>query len=42
MDTSKWFEKMTGSTITRARADPLNVKCKAGTLEIRKNFLVTE
>jgi hypothetical protein len=38
IDTNIWFEKITGSAITRARADPLNVKCRAGTLEIRRNF----
>jgi hypothetical protein len=33
-----WFENMTGSTVTRARADPLNLKCRNGTLELRKKF----
>jgi hypothetical protein len=38
IDSSEWFEKLTGSAVTRARADPMNVKCKPGTLEIRRNF----
>jgi Reverse transcriptase (RNA-dependent DNA polymerase)/Endonuclease-reverse transcriptase len=38
IDRSTWFENLTGNNMTRARADPLNVKCKHGTLEIRKNF----
>jgi hypothetical protein len=28
----------TGTTVTKARADPLNVLCKNGTLELRRNF----
>jgi hypothetical protein len=38
MDISDWFEKNTGATVTRARADPLNVLSKNGTLELRRNF----
>jgi hypothetical protein len=38
LDCSEWFEKLTGNTMTRARADPLNLKCKTGMLELRKNF----
>jgi ribonucleases P/MRP protein subunit RPP40 len=38
IDRSTWCENLTGNNMTRARADPLNVKCKHGTLELRKNF----
>jgi hypothetical protein len=33
-----WFDKTTGGAVTRARSDPLNLKCRAGNLELRKNF----
>jgi predicted secreted protein len=38
LDSSVWFEKLAGNTVTRARADPLNIKCNTGRLELRKNF----
>jgi predicted secreted protein len=38
IDSSEWFDKLSGSAVTRARADPMNVKCKVSTLEIRRNF----
>jgi hypothetical protein len=38
IDSNEWFVKISGSAITRARADPLNVKCKNGHLELRRNF----
>jgi hypothetical protein len=38
IDTHGWFENRTGETVTRARADPLNVLSKNGTLELRRNF----
>jgi hypothetical protein len=38
IDSNEWFDKISGSAITRARADPLNVKCKNGHLELHRNF----
>jgi hypothetical protein len=38
IDISEWFGQNTGATVTRARADPLNVLSKNGTLELRRNF----
>jgi hypothetical protein len=38
IDTSEWFENRVGDTVTRARADPLNVLSKKGNLELRRNF----
>jgi hypothetical protein len=37
-DTSGWYEKFNQSAVTRAKSDPLNVKRKNGSLELRKNF----
>jgi hypothetical protein len=38
IDSSVWFSKITGSAVTRAGSDPLNVKCNNGNLELRRNF----
>jgi hypothetical protein len=38
IDINGWFEHRVGDTVTRARADPLNVLSKNGTLELRRNF----
>jgi hypothetical protein len=38
VDISEWFENRVGDTVTRARADPLNVLSKKGNLELRRNF----
>jgi Reverse transcriptase (RNA-dependent DNA polymerase)/Endonuclease-reverse transcriptase len=33
-----WFDKMPVGQVTRASADPLNIRPRAGNLELRKNF----
>jgi hypothetical protein len=38
IDSNEWFAKITGSAVTRARADPLNIKCSNGNFELRGNF----
>jgi ribonucleases P/MRP protein subunit RPP40 len=38
LDSEHWFDKIRGERITRAGNDQLNVKCRGGKLEVRRNF----
>jgi hypothetical protein len=38
MDPELWFDKMPEGHVTRASADPLNIRPRNGTLDLRKNF----
>jgi hypothetical protein len=38
LDSEHWFDKIGGERITRAGNDPLNIKCRGGKLEVRRNF----
>jgi hypothetical protein len=41
LDSSVWFKKLAGNTVTRARADPLNISVILAGWNYAKTFLAT-
>jgi hypothetical protein len=38
LDSDHWFDSVIGRRVTRAGADPLNVRARTGNLELRKGL----